>query len=533
MIRPSRHHFLLILLMSMTFYNSFAYDLAVKNADGVTIYYNYINNRNELEVTWNGVYTTSEPIVIPEEVTYMNNTWKVTSIGDFAFNYSSTTSIIIPNSIKNIGEAAFQLCRGLTSIIIPYGVTSIKDNAFYGCDNLISITIPNSVTSIGKRAFYCCESLTSATIPNSVTNIGDQAFYLNKNLTSISIGDGVTTIGESAFGSCKSLTSVTIGKNVKTIQDYAFYNSKVSIIISKIENPFEITWKQFDYYSFANATLYVPIGTIDKYKAKAGWKDFKHIEEVDSNNEEEVDCEFVGVWKFLWSTPFSSFIMTQVEFKSDGTFSYTSTDDANYEEHGVYKIEGDILYQKFSNEDDWELSRIKSVDSNYLKLIDLSDDGLRELRELDFLRNSVDNYNLSLIGTWLGNFPYNAKNRYKQWTFNSDGTGYLTEWHDDSDKKTKEMFKYTVSGASITIDWGDGSPEEYEYSISGVTLTLSRFEISRNYYWQGEVTGIRSVVSMNLTDRIYSLSGAKQNTPSKGINIIKMKNGTTKKVLIK
>lgn len=263
MIRPSRHHLLLILLMSMTFYNSFAYDLAVKNADGVTIYYNYINNGTELEVTSHGIYS-SETIVIPDEVIYMSNTWKVTSIGDFAFYYSRMTSIIIPNSINNIGDNAFNGCSSLNSIIIPNGVTYIGDWAFQGCTGLTSITIPNSVTSIGSRAFCNCSGLTSATI-----------------------GDGVTTIGERAFGNCKSLASVTIGKNVMTIQDYAFYDSYVSIIISKIENPFEITWKQFDSFSFTNATLYVPLGTVDKYKAKAGWKDFKHIEEVDSNDDNE------------------------------------------------------------------------------------------------------------------------------------------------------------------------------------------------------------------------------------------------------
>ena len=285
-MKYSKFVLLSVIFLSIISHKTFAYDIAVDNADGVTIYYNYINNRNELEVTSHGIYTR-ETIVIPDEVIYMNNTWKVTSIGDFAFSGSFMTSIIIPNSINNIGAAAFQNCSSLTSIIIPNGVTSIRDYAFCGCSSLASITIPNSVTSIGKWAFYCCESLTSATIPNSVTNIGDQAFYLNKNLTSIIIGDGVTTIGESAFASCKSLTSVTIGKNVKTIQDYAFYNSIVSVIISKIENPFEITWKQFDYYSFTNATLYVPIGTVEKYKAKAGWKDFKHIEEVDSNDDNE------------------------------------------------------------------------------------------------------------------------------------------------------------------------------------------------------------------------------------------------------
>ena len=41
---------LLAMLMSMMGINAFAHDIEVENADGVTIYYNYINDGNELEV---------------------------------------------------------------------------------------------------------------------------------------------------------------------------------------------------------------------------------------------------------------------------------------------------------------------------------------------------------------------------------------------------------------------------------------------------------------------------------------------------
>ena len=64
-----------------------------------------INNAAELEVT-NGGYSGS--VNIPEEVTYMNRTRKVTGIGSDAF-YGCTrlTSIMIPNSVINIGYGAF------------------------------------------------------------------------------------------------------------------------------------------------------------------------------------------------------------------------------------------------------------------------------------------------------------------------------------------------------------------------------------------------------------------------------------------
>ena len=56
-------------------------------------------------------------------------------------------------------------CSSLTSIMIPDSVTNIGSCAFDSCSSLISITIANSVTSIGKSAFSGCESLNSIRIP--------------------------------------------------------------------------------------------------------------------------------------------------------------------------------------------------------------------------------------------------------------------------------------------------------------------------------------------------------------------------------
>ena len=82
---------LLVFVMILLPMVASAHDIEVQNADGVTIYYNFINDGTELEVSLRGnelwsfsdEYTGS--VVIPEEVTYMDNTYKVTSIGFGAF----------------------------------------------------------------------------------------------------------------------------------------------------------------------------------------------------------------------------------------------------------------------------------------------------------------------------------------------------------------------------------------------------------------------------------------------------------------
>ena len=261
-----------------------AYDIATKNADGITVYYNISNDGKELIVTSDGFASYKGAVIIPKEVTYMNITRKVISIGYRAFYCCGVSSVTIPNSVISIDNEAFSGCHSLTSVTIPNSVTTIGNSAFYNCSGLTSVTIPNSVTNIDAFAFYGCSGLTSVIIPNSVTNIGMYAFKNCICLTSVTIPNSVTNIGNSAFYGCSGLTSVTIPNSVTNIGYNAFGGVNYTSINSLIENPFRISGKlsnssTFTKNTYNNATLYVPMGTIDKYKATAGWKDFANIVE--------------------------------------------------------------------------------------------------------------------------------------------------------------------------------------------------------------------------------------------------------------
>ncbi len=89
--------------------------------------------------------------------------------------------IILPDSLKTIGNNAFDGCTNLTVVTIPAGVETIGNNAFDGCTNLTVVTIPADVETIGNGAFDGCTGLISVTFGGSDTEIGDNAFPAGAN----------------------------------------------------------------------------------------------------------------------------------------------------------------------------------------------------------------------------------------------------------------------------------------------------------------------------------------------------------------
>lgn len=186
------------------------------------IYYNLDAESQTAEVAFNRKNPFNGDVVIPATVTFEEVEYSVTGIEARAFmSRSSLTSVVLPNSLKTIGNLAFARSSNLSSINIPDGVTSIGEQAFQNCTALTSIVIPNSVTTIGEEAFRSCSGLTSVTIGNGLTSIDQFMFYSCTSLTDVTIGSGVENIDEQAFYGCDNITKVVLNSPGIVSKDYS------------------------------------------------------------------------------------------------------------------------------------------------------------------------------------------------------------------------------------------------------------------------------------------------------------------------
>lgn len=221
---------ILLLVMMLLPYLASA---ATVKIDG--IYYNLVSKIREAEVVENPNKYEGN-IVIPSEVVYEDIVYKVTSIGNNAFGQGLVTSIIMPNTITEIKGGAFVDCYYLSSLTISQNVKSIGSMAFYNCNSLISISIPQSVSTIGTEAFRGCNALKEVHIEDIVSwckivfeYFGNPLIYAHhlflngEEIRNLIIPNDIIQIGQNTFINCESITSVTISEGVTDIGISAFY----------------------------------------------------------------------------------------------------------------------------------------------------------------------------------------------------------------------------------------------------------------------------------------------------------------------
>ena len=144
----------------------------------------------------------------------------------------------IPHGVKTIGEFSFTIAE-ITDIIIPNTVENVEQSAFEGNKLLESINMSNSVITLDENAFKGCQSLKQIHLSESLTSLCDNLFENCKKLEEVSIPKNVNHIGKSVFKFCESLKTILIPKNVKIIDTNPFEGSGIDNIICE-SDAFEI-----------------------------------------------------------------------------------------------------------------------------------------------------------------------------------------------------------------------------------------------------------------------------------------------------
>lgn len=131
-------------------------------------------------------------------------------------------SLILPNELKRLPRQFVSRCPLLVNLQIGNNVTTIDESSLHGNPHLLSLTIPEGVTTMGRDA---CESngIEELTLPNSLTTIDYFTFSNNKNLKTIHFGTGLKEIAYGAFKGCSALENLDLStSNIENIKSYAF-----------------------------------------------------------------------------------------------------------------------------------------------------------------------------------------------------------------------------------------------------------------------------------------------------------------------
>lgn len=123
--------------------------------------------------------------------------------------------VIVKNILKNYNGKD-------ENVIIPDTVKEIADHAFERNNFIKTVKIPATVKAIGRYVFRDCTELISVEIADGLNRIGEMAFDNCINLTEIKIPDTVTEIDFMVFGSCNSLKKVYLSSGIQKIKPDAF-----------------------------------------------------------------------------------------------------------------------------------------------------------------------------------------------------------------------------------------------------------------------------------------------------------------------
>lgn len=460
-----------------------SYDFSV---DG--FYYTIISeSEHTVEISKNDDVHYNGNIIIQPSVTKYGETYTVTRIGNGCFSYCEELyTINIPETIDSISYNAFFGCKSLKEINIeeknPYFKS--KDGVVFDKTMTKILHFPNMNNEIYR-------------IPNGVKIVKSYSFVSNDNLKSLTLPSSVTIIESYAFD-CQRLNKIQLSEHLEYIGDYAFSNS----LIYGISLPESL--KHIGEYAFNNC------------------KNINNISFPES-------LMFIGKYAFNNCNNIKTiYIPKNVESLSDeGTFGIClSLERIDVDPDNQYytSING-ILYNK-------ELTKILQCPSNNKELEWIT---LPKSITKICINAFNNNKNLTRIVIPAGvtiidnDAFYNCSNlnRVTCYANNPPSTPIIEGYENDP---------WIGSGREkATLYVPKGSLNEYEYFSYITSQKVIKFPYSRfkEIVEMDEDTGI-SPSFIDNNDHIistYNTIGVKTRSTTNGLNIIKYRNGSTKKII--
>ena len=452
----------------------------------------------------------------------------VTTIGISAFEKCTgfNGSLTIPHSVTTIGESAFCNCQGFKGdLTIPSSITTIEAYTFSYCSGFNGkLTIPNSVTTIGISAFYQCYGFKGdLTIPNSVTTIGEGAFMECTGFKgNLKLSNSVKTIGNNAFRICSGFTGELILPNsITTIGAYAF--KSCTGFTGNLTIPNSIT--TIGFLAFGGCTGFTGNLTLPKSLEVVSHNSFYECNNIQSfkfQSLPEVIQGSLNNYKPIVSLSDDSYISP----KANGTVDAISYTRQMSNDWGTLVLPYSLT---LTGNEPYRLYAISAVSENELVLKQLDGEVAAGTpcvvkrngseSELTFGANDAE-LNMTIDGKTVGDMTFSGTYWAKEVT-----KGYVIAkdcfWNVAELMKNKPE---AVKGAKVGPfrAWLDGN-------AAGPARLAMRID--------GSTTGINTPDALDaLNDaeaEYYDLSGKRLDEPQKGVNIVRMKSGKTKKVIIK
>lgn len=189
---------------------------------------------------------TREHVLIPSEI----GGFPVTALADKAFYEKHVTTVVVPDSVTEIGDLCFSGDNYLVSLTLPDGLAELSYGALESCYSLMDFELPKGLKTIGAGALQSIFYLTHLTIPAGVTDIEQMNFLMMHGLEEVSVAEGSTSFTYDAengllmtadkarllhcFFHLAPQKEIILPERMKTIDPFAFH---YDVTVEKIVLP--------------------------------------------------------------------------------------------------------------------------------------------------------------------------------------------------------------------------------------------------------------------------------------------------------